>query len=96
MEIYFHVTWAWLVVPILSILITLVFFALTILRCWQHGVPAWKSSHLAVLQALNPRIRAKLGDGMAKNSELEQRVRDEGVNVELRTLERGRWELGTH
>ncbi len=47
-----------------------------------------------MLQALNPRIRARLGDGMAKNSELEEVVRREGVNVRLRGVEGGRWELG--
>ncbi len=81
-------------VPILSIPITLIFFALTVLRSWRNDIPAWKSSQLAVLQALNPRIRAKLGDGMAKNSELEEVVRREGVNVRLRGMEGGRWELG--
>lgn len=94
MEIYFQVSWPWLIVPILSIPLTLIFFALTVLRSRRNNIPAWKSSQLAALQALNPRIRAKLGDGMAKNSELEEMMRKEGVNVRLRVVERGRWELG--
>jgi len=93
-EVYFQVSWPWLVVPILSIPITLILLSLTILRSSRHQIPAWKSSQLAVLQALNPGIRAKLGDGMARNSELDEVVRREGVCVRLRGLDGGRWELG--
>ena len=71
MEIYFEVSWPWLIIPILTIPITLIFFVLTILRSSRNNIPAWKSSQLAALQAMNRRIRAKLGDGIGKNSELE-------------------------
>ncbi|KAI9704771.1 MAG: hypothetical protein M1836_006551 [Candelina mexicana] len=94
MEIYFQVSWLWLIVPILSIPITLTFLALTILRSWQNNNPAWKSCRLAALQALSPRIKARLGGGMAENSELEEVVRREGVEVRLRRVEGARWELG--
>ena len=43
---------------------------------------------------MNPGIRAKLGDGMARNSELDEVVRRKGVCVRLRGLDGGRWELG--
>lgn len=94
MEIYFQVTWPWLIVPILSILLTLLLLVLTIRRSRRHNIPPWKSSQLAALQALNPGIRARLGDGLAKNSELEEMVRREGVHVRLRRGAAGRWELG--
>ena len=94
MDIYFQVSWPWLIVPILSILITLIFFTVTVLRSWRSRIPAWKSSQLASLQALNPSFRVKLGVGMAKASELEELVRRKGVDVRLSQVEGGKWELG--
>ncbi|MCJ1475704.1 hypothetical protein MMC13_004367 [Lambiella insularis] len=91
-DVYFRVTWAWLVVPVLSIPLTLLFFALTAARSARHNVPAWKANRLAVLRALSPGVRARLGEGMARNSEMEGALRREGVEVRLMRGEGG-WEL---
>ena len=95
-EVYFHVSWAWLTVPILSVAVTLIFLLLTIQRTRQSSIPAWRSSPLAMLQALDPSIRVNLGgDGMATNSEMEGLLGKEGVYVRLRSLPGERWELAT-
>ncbi len=71
----------------------MIFFALTVLRSRRAKIPAWRSSSLAVLQALDPKIRSQLGGGMRRVSEVEGMVGGEGVEVVLRGRG-GRWELG--
>lgn len=71
-EVYFDVSWSWLVVPIMSVPLTFLFLGIVILSGRRHGVPAWKTSQLASLQALNPSVRAALGDGLYKQSVMEK------------------------
>ncbi|KAL8870401.1 MAG: hypothetical protein Q9174_003547 [Haloplaca sp. 1 TL-2023] len=93
-EIYFSIDWSWLIVPILSIPATLIFLVAVIVRGHRLGVPAWKTSTLASLQALNPQTRAALGNGMYRQSTMEKMVA-RGDRVRLSPLDRsqGKWEL---
>ncbi|KAI9711687.1 MAG: hypothetical protein M1828_001798 [Chrysothrix sp. TS-e1954] len=92
-EIYFDVSWPWLTLPIVSVVITLALLVLTVRQSRRNGIPAWKSSQLAALQALNPRVRSKLGDGMITNSEMKAAVKKRAISVALKAVEGRRWEL---
>ncbi|MDI1490434.1 MAG: hypothetical protein OHK93_001637 [Ramalina farinacea] len=93
-EIYFSVSWAWLVAPILSISLTIAFLAATILRSRRLGLPAWKSSQLASLLALDPETRTALGKGMSSQSRTDITTKELMVKVQLMATQGGKWELG--
>ncbi|KAL8865305.1 MAG: hypothetical protein Q9174_006958, partial [Haloplaca sp. 1 TL-2023] len=54
-EVYIQIQWGWMVVPIATVMLSLVFLILTMYLSRYNGIPAWKSSVLAALQvqALN-------------------------------------------
>lgn len=98
-EVYFDVSWPWLIVPILSVPLTILFLGIVIFAGRRHHIPAWKTSTLASLQALNPNVRAALGDGISRQSEMNKRVIEEegaqGVRLNVLDRQQGKWELGS-
>ena len=46
---YISITWAWLGLPIASIVLTFIFLIVVIVRNNKRGIPIWKSSNLALL-----------------------------------------------
>ena len=84
-EPYFDIQWAWLVVPILSVVLTFVFLLATIYQSRRHHIPAWKSSQIAAMQSLSPEARKAVGDlGSAASA------KDVIVRLEH---EDGKWQL---
>ena len=51
--IYIIVSFRWLILPILSIILTLFFLLAVIFETARSGVPAWKASPIAALLALD-------------------------------------------
>jgi hypothetical protein len=48
-EVYIHVQWLWLLLPLIMVLLAVVFFGLTVWQSDRSGVPSWRSSALAVM-----------------------------------------------
>lgn len=88
-EVYIQIEWAWIIVPIATILLSLVFLLLTIRSSRQQRIPAWKSSLLAVLLGLNSETRNEMG---ATRGTKEMEAMAERRNVRLEGSG-GRWQI---
>lgn len=79
-----------MVLPIISVFLALIFLGCTIFLTRQAGLPALKSSLLAVLQALDADTKKDLG-GVRAPSEMAQVAK--GLKVGLENL-RTEWAVG--
>ena len=50
MESYIHVSWLWLLLPLIMLILAVIFLVLTARRCRVDGVPHWRTSALAVME----------------------------------------------
>ena len=104
-EVYIHVEWLWLLLPLIMVLLAIVFFGLTVWQSHRSGVPSWRSSVLAVMgHGLNAYM---LEDGGTKRSSRrsdvieaaggKERIGDLDVwaeEVEVLLRRRGAWGKG--
>ena len=51
--IYIVISFRWLIVPVLSTILALVFLLAVMVETARHGIPAWKASPIAALLALD-------------------------------------------
>ena len=87
--LYFDLQWAWLVVPMLAIILAFIFLLLTISQSHRYQIPAWKSSQVAAMQSLSPEVREAVGDLGIKMS-----TRDRTHDIIVRLVhEDGKWQL---
>jgi hypothetical protein len=88
---YVSVSWPWLTVPILLVVLTSIFLLITIMQNSAGGFEVWRGAGLATLQALGDEAREGMGKGLGMLSALEKSA--EKVKVRL-TREGGeRWVL---
>jgi hypothetical protein len=88
---YVSVSWPWLTVPILLVLLTSIFLLVTIRQSSAGGFDPWRGAGLASLQALGDEGREAMGKGLGVVSVLEKNA--EEVEVRLRREEGGQWVL---
>ncbi|KAL8915657.1 MAG: hypothetical protein Q9172_006787 [Xanthocarpia lactea] len=88
-EVYIQIEWTWMIVPIATIILSLIFLLITIHLSWQRRIPAWKSSLLAVLLGLNSETRSELG-GIGQLKEMEEMAEKKGVRLQGSG---GRWQI---
>jgi hypothetical protein len=69
LEAYIQVTWLWLLLPLITMLLSLVLLILTIWRSWRSGVPYWRSSALAVMEhGINTSVLRDAADEASRQS----------------------------
>ena len=88
-EFYIHIVWAWMSVPIATVILSLIFLLITIHQSWQRRIPAWKSSLLAVLLGLSSETRSELG-GIIRPKEMEEMAKKRNVRLESNG---GQWQI---
>lgn len=71
----YHVVWPWITLHCVSTIGGLIFMALTIRYTSKAGLPAWKSSELAIFAQTSGRIF----DGDERQQELEQKAKQASV-----------------
>jgi Protein of unknown function (DUF3176) len=88
---YIHVRWAWLLLPLVMIILASVLLGLTVWQSHRYRVPKWRSSALAVMEhgvrrgeelRRNDDLAIRGGGDLERNSELEAWARE--VKVSLR------------
>ena len=60
MVVFISVDFRWLIVPILSIGLGLIFLLAVIFETWRSGAPIWKDGQLDALYAIDAETRARL------------------------------------
>lgn len=78
-----------MIVPIATLVLSLIFLLLTIYLSRRSKIPAWKSSLLAVMFSLNTEARKDVG-GMTNPLSMEARARRRKVRLEA---EGGQWQI---
>ena len=71
MAVFISVDFRWLIVPILSIGLSLVFLLAVMFETWRSQAPIWKDGQLDALYAIDPGTRVMLEalDGAGMKSE---------------------------
>jgi len=90
-QTYVSVSWPWLTVPILLVLLTSIFLLITIKQNSAGGFEVWRGAGLASLQALGDEAREGMGKGLGMVSALEKSA--EEVKVRLKREDGERWVL---
>lgn len=103
-EVFIHVQWPWLILPLIMMLLAVAFLSLTVWQSHCSRVPYWRSSVLAVMEhgvntyhpeGLNDDrtsgMSSVLGKGAGNETAGDLEVWAEGVTVRLR----GRGPMGT-
>ncbi|KAL8880445.1 MAG: hypothetical protein Q9198_002147 [Flavoplaca austrocitrina] len=80
-EVYIQIEWAWMSVPIATVILSLIFLLITIHQSRQRRIPGWQSSLLAVLVGLSPETRSDLG-GIIRPKEMEEMAKKKNVRLE--------------
>ena len=80
-EVYIQIEWAWMSVPIATVILSLVFLLITIHQSRQRKIPAWKSSLLAFLLGLSSETRSELG-GIIRPKEMEGMAKKKNIRLE--------------
>ncbi|KAL8648051.1 MAG: hypothetical protein Q9226_006159 [Calogaya cf. arnoldii] len=88
-QVYIEIEWAWMIVPIAALILSLAFLLLTIYLSRQSKILAWKSSLLAVLLSLNSETRAELG-AIRRPKEMEEMAKVKNVRLEANG---GQWQI---
>ncbi|KAL8666618.1 MAG: hypothetical protein Q9168_007445 [Polycauliona sp. 1 TL-2023] len=88
-QVYIEIEWTWMIVPIITVILSLVFLLLTIYSSRQSRIPAWKSSLLAVLFGLGSDTRSGLGV-LGPPKEMEAKAKDKNVRLESAG---GQWQI---
>lgn len=88
-EVYIDIEWVWMVVPIATVILSLIFLLVTIRLSRRSKIPAWKSSLLAVLLGLSPQTRSDFG-GIRRPKEMEATAKDKNVRLEANA---GQWQV---
>lgn len=88
-EVYIQIQWAWMIVPIATLVLSLILLLLTIYLSRRSRIPAWKSSLLAVMFSLNSETRRDVG-GMANPLSMEERAKGRRVRL---VAEGGQWSI---
>ncbi|KAL8980961.1 MAG: hypothetical protein Q9205_004112 [Flavoplaca limonia] len=88
-EVYIQIEWAWMIVPITTVILSLIFLLITIHQSRQRKIPAWKSSLLAVLLSLSSETRSDLG-GIIRTKEMEEMAKKKYVRLESNG---GQWQI---
>ncbi|KAL8833563.1 MAG: hypothetical protein Q9176_007921 [Flavoplaca citrina] len=88
-EVYIQIEWAWMIVPITTVILSLIFLLITIHQSRQRKIPAWKSSLLAVLLGLSSETRSDLG-GIIRTKEMEEMAKKKNVRLESNG---GQWQI---
>jgi hypothetical protein len=88
-ETYVLAVWAWLVLPICVVLLTLVFLLVTIWKNTQQRSKTWKSSSLATMIALSSEAQVQLGS-LTSMSTIEERAKEMKARM---VEESGKWKL---
>ena len=78
-----------MIVPIATLVLSLILLLLTIYLSRRSKIPAWKSSLLAVMFSLNTETRRDVG-GMTNPSSMEDRAKRRKVRLEA---EGGQWQI---
>ncbi|KAL8703517.1 MAG: hypothetical protein Q9201_003302 [Fulgogasparrea decipioides] len=88
-EVYIEIQWAWMIVPIAAVVLSLIFLLSTIYLSRRSKIPAWKSSLLAHLSSLNTEMRKDVG-GMREPLSMKNRAKS--LNVRLEADDR-QWQI---
>lgn len=88
-EVYILIEWAWMSVPIATVILSLIFLLITIHQSRQRNIPAWKSSLLAVLLGLSSETRSDLG-GIIRPKEMKEMAKKKNVRLESNG---GQWQI---
>ncbi|KAI4234003.1 MAG: hypothetical protein LQ349_004076 [Xanthoria aureola] len=88
-EVYIQIEWAWLIVPVAAVGLSLVFLLLTIYLSRKRKIPAWKSSLLAVLLGLTSETRRDWG-AIRRPREMEETAKGRSIRLEANG---GQWQM---
>ncbi|KAI4252523.1 MAG: hypothetical protein L6R42_007923 [Xanthoria sp. 1 TBL-2021] len=88
-EVYIQIEWAWMIVPIAAVLLSLVFLLLTMHLSRKSKIPAWKSSLLAVLLGLDSETR-RHWRAIRRPKEMEETSKSKNVRLEANG---GQWQI---
>lgn len=79
---YIHVSWGWLALPTVLVLITSIVLLATILQTRRNKLPAWKSSSLpSLFSQLEGRDRGSLSEGILDRDAVERVAKDTEVQL---------------
>ena len=79
-EVFIHVTWTWLTLPIALEVFAVAFLLSVIGQSGRRNLRAWKSSILAVTRSSSAEVKERLG-GLKDNSVMEREA--EGFDIGL-------------
>lgn len=85
---YVSVRWAWLTLPALLVLLSLVVLLSTIIQTRQRKVKIWKTSAVATLRGLGTGLHGELG-GLGGTSAMEEEAEGRRVRLVRREGEEG-------
>ncbi|CAO1602441.1 hypothetical protein XANCAGTX0491_006050 [Xanthoria calcicola] len=88
-EVYIQIEWAWLIVPIAAVGLSLIFLLLTMYLSRKRKIPAWKSSLLAVLLGLTSEARRDWGT-IRRPREMEETAKARSIRLEANG---GQWQM---
>lgn len=80
-EVYIHIAWVWMIVPIAGVLLSFVFLLLTRSLTKQHNLPVLKSSLLAAMLGVDVNTRRELG-GITTLAAMEKEAGKRRVHLE--------------
>lgn len=78
-----------MIIPIASVLLSLVFLLSTIFLSRRHRLPAWKSSLLAIIFSLSLDIRKDLG-GIGGLKQMDDKAKSRNIRLEANQAE---WQI---
>lgn len=97
-ETYLHVRWAWIVLPAVALILSVLFLIMTMILASKQRIPVWKSSSLPVLfhglvdGKMIP-TKSTYRDDAAVNGISEMKNAAETIKATLRRGENGEWHL---
>lgn len=92
-EAVFEIRWAWLILPIVMVLLSSLFLILTIMQSIRAHVPAWKGSPLALLFCrVDDEVSQMAETSLDRADDVVEKVR--GTPIALYREESGRWLFG--
>lgn len=80
-EVYIQIVWPWMIVPVASIFLSLIFLVLTMSLSKRRKIPVLKSSLLAALLGLDTDTRRDLG-GITSAAAMEKHAGQRNVRLE--------------
>ena len=89
-EVYIAVELRWLIIPIASVILTLLFLSMIILESDQCGIPSWRSSQIKPLLSLD-QSAAKVLSLPDASMRPEERAKE--LEMRLEQGADGQWKL---